>query len=56
MSKTYLQAASCLTAIAALTLGLVCWAVQIEWLNPAMAMTSLALTLASFVSAIAGRA
>jgi hypothetical protein len=55
MSKmSHLPAASCLTAIAALALALACWAVQVDWLNPAMAVTSLALTITSFVSAVVG--
>jgi hypothetical protein len=55
MSKTsHLPAASCLTAIAALTLALACWVVQIELLNPAMAVTSLVLTFVSLVSGIVG--
>jgi hypothetical protein len=42
MSKAIcdLPAVSCLTAIAALVLGLACWAVQIDWLSPAMAVST----------------
>lgn len=49
-----LPAASCVAAVFALILALACWAVQVEWLNPIMALTSAVLTIAGFAMAIVG--
>ena len=49
-----LPAASCLMAVGALALALACWTVGTEVRNPALALTSLALTIASLASAIVG--
>jgi hypothetical protein len=56
MSKTtsYLPAASCGMAIGALALALLSWAMNVERLQPGLALICLVLTIASLVSAIVG--